>query len=96
MRRHPLLILSALGLLAVVVLGAFPVRAYVAQNHERQSLEAQSRSLAAANQKLSDQVKRLQDPEVVEQLARDRYHLVKPGEEAYALLPENRPARGRG
>jgi cell division protein FtsB len=90
-RRHPWLLVSLVGLLAVLVLGSFPVRAYFSQTDQRRALEAEAARLAAGNDVLLEQIARLKTDEVVEQLARERFHLVKPGEEAYALLPDGEP-----
>lgn len=92
MRRHPWLVVSLLALLGVVVLGAFPVRAYVDQGRQQRQLADQARRLERANQTLVEEAARLQTDEVIEHLARSRYQLVRPGEEAYAILPVAEPA----
>ena len=90
MRRHPWLIVSLLAVVGVLLLGAFPTRAYLDQLHQRESLAERVRTLTAANQKLAEQAARLQRDDTIERLARERYHLVRPGEEAYAILPDGR------
>jgi cell division protein FtsB/cell division protein DivIC len=91
MRRHPGLVVAVLAMLGVFALGAFPVRAYYAQLRQREELAARVRTLTTENGKLVDDVTRLQADDTVEQLARERYQLVRPGEEAYAILPEPPP-----
>jgi cell division protein FtsB len=86
-RRHPWLVVSILALLGVLALGSFPVRAYLDQLHQREQLAGQVRTLEQQNQKLVDQAAQLQSDGTIEQLARDRYQMVKPGEEAYSILP---------
>ena len=87
MRPRPWLAASLLALLAVLVLGAFPVRAWLDQGRQRQQLAARVAALTATNGDLARQAEELKDPHRVEALARERYQLVRPGEEAYAILP---------
>lgn len=91
MRRHPWLVVSLLAVVGVLLLGAFPTRAYIDQIHQRQQLAERIRTLGATNQDLRAQAARLQTDEAIERLARERYQLVRPGEEAYAILPEATP-----
>ena len=91
MKRHPGLIAALLGLLGVLALGSFPVRAYLDQQAQRQDLRARVKALTADNKRLADQAAQLDSNDVIEQLARQRYQLVKPGEEAYSILPDAQP-----
>jgi hypothetical protein len=43
--------------------------------------------LGEQNEDLQQRAKRLQTDAEIERLAREQYNLVKPGEEAYAVLP---------
>jgi cell division protein FtsB len=92
MRRHPGLVVAVLAMLGVFALGAFPVRAYYAQVHQREELAARVRTLTAQNGSLAADVARLQADDTVERLARERYDMVRPGEESYAILPDVAPA----
>lgn len=96
MKRRPWPAASLLGLLAVLVLGAFPVRAYLDQSDQRDELAARVAALTAKNDELARQAEELKDPNRVEALARERYQLVRPGEEAYAILPTGEPPPGAG
>src|SRR5205085_109224 len=95
MRRRwlgqPWLAASLVALLAVLVLGAFPVRAWMDQGHQRDQLAARVAALTRTNDDLTRQAEELKDPNRVEALARERYELVRPGEEAYAILPTGEP-----
>ena len=91
MRRHPWLVVSLLAVGGVLLLGAFPTRAYLDQVHQREELAVRVHTLGAANEALRAQADRLQTDEAIERLARERYQLVRPGEEAYAILPEDPP-----
>ncbi len=88
MRRHPGLVVAVLAMLGVFVLAAFPVRAYFDQLREREELAARVRSLTEENRLLVTAAAQLQSDETIERLARERYQLVRPGEEAYAILPD--------
>ncbi len=88
MRRYPWLVASLLAVVGVLLLGAFPTRAYVDQVRQRQQLAERARVLRATNQALVAEAGHLRTDEAVERLARERYQLVRPGEEAYAILPE--------
>jgi len=87
-RRHPWLVVALLALLGVVGLGAFPARAYFDQQHQREELARQVDELARANAALAAERDHLGTEEAIERLARERYQLVRPGEEAYVILPE--------
>ena len=87
MRRHRWFVASLLALLGVLVLGSFPARAYLDQVGQRDDLAERAATVAVENARLADQAAYLATDEAVERLARQRYHLVRPGEEAYAILP---------
>jgi cell division protein FtsB len=81
--------LVAAGVLVAFLLagGVFPTRTYL---HQRTAIAAEEEKLAvltAENQKLAAKVDRLATDGEVERIAREQYNLVRPGEEAYAILP---------
>ena len=88
--RLPRLVTAVVGsaiLLAVLLLGVFPTRSYL---HQRESIDREKEKLAVLsreNARLAAKVQELQTDAEVERLAREQYNLVKPGEEAYAILP---------
>jgi cell division protein FtsB len=86
-RRTLVLLVAAGATLALLVLVVFPTRSYL---HERASVNGaahQLQSLNAQNRQLNGQIGRLNSDAEIERLARKDYGLVKPGEEAYAILP---------
>jgi cell division protein FtsB len=93
MRRHPWLVVSLLAVVGVVLLGAFPTRAYLDQVNQREQLADRARVLRATNEALAAQASQLETDEAIERLARERYQLVRPGEEAYAILPDGSEGR---
>jgi cell division protein FtsB len=80
------LVFAALALVGVLALAVFPTEALLAQRRERRQLDAQVAALAAQNAALQDRTAQLNTDAEIERLAR-QYNLVKPGEEAYFILP---------
>lgn len=80
-------ILGAAALVVFLVAGVFPTRTYLHQRDEIASAEDKVAVLSTENAKLAAQVDRLHTDSEVERLAREQYNLVRPGEEAYAILP---------
>lgn len=78
---------AALALIGVLFLASFPARAYLAQRAERVQLAEQAAVLEAKNHQLHQRVAELGTDAEIERLARLHHHLVRPGEEAYAILP---------
>lgn len=87
MRGRAGLAFAALALAGVMALAVFPAQAWHHQRQERTALRAQEAALAAENQALQARADHLRTDEEVERLAR-QYNLVKPGEEAYFILPQ--------
>lgn len=78
---------SALIVLAVAALGvAEPVRTLVAQRAEIGRLEAENDARAQSIADLEARQRRLQDPDYVARLARERLHFVMPGEVGFVVL----------
>ncbi len=80
--------MAALALVGVLFLAVFPLRAYVDQRRQHDQLAAQVAALEGANQTLAQRAAELQSTEEIERLARLHYQLVKPGEEAFVILPD--------
>jgi cell division protein FtsB len=88
MTRRTVVLLAAAGAtLAVLVLVVFPTRSYLKERGDMNSATHQLRTVDAQNRQLSDQIGRLNTDAEIERLARKDYGLVKPGEQAYAVLP---------
>jgi cell division protein FtsB len=84
--RVPVLVGVAI-VVAVVFLGLFPTRSYVAQRRAIAAEQEKVVVLRTENDRLAARVARLHTDAEIERLAREQYNLVKPGEEAYAILP---------
>ena len=87
----------ALALTAVVVLfvAVYPTQALLDQQSEGKETAADLQVAETENLELEQRVAELQTDAAIEQLARDEYGLVYPGEEAYAILPGDGPTYPR-
>jgi len=84
--------LLAIGLVIAAFLVFFPTRQLVAQRSRMERLESRLELLTQENRRLESEVDRLQDPAELELLARERLGLVRPGEQAYLLVPTPAPS----
>ena len=89
-------ILVSVVFVGVLFAGVFPTRTYLAQRTSTAHAEKQLEVLGQQNDELERRAKELQSDAEIERLAREQYNLVKPGEEAYAILPgpQDRDATG--
>ena len=81
-----------LGLMAGVV----PVRQYLEQQRRLDAARQRIELLDEENRRLAARAEELRTDDEIERLAREQYNLVRPGEEAFAMLPgsdEKRPAQ---
>ena len=91
----------ALGTLSTMVFlglmaGVVPVRQYLEQQRRLDAARQRIDLLDEENRRLAARAEELRTDEEIERLAREQYSLVRPGEEAFALLPgsdEKRPAQ---
>jgi cell division protein FtsB len=77
---------------AVLFIAVFPARTYLDQHHRRQEVQARIKATEAKNRALQKRIDTLHTDAEVERLAREQYNLVRPGEEAYAILPSRQQA----
>jgi cell division protein FtsB len=80
-------IAAGLGLVAVLLVFVFPTTTWLAQRRDGAATAQRARVLQAANRRLEARVRKLHTDAEIERLAREQYDLVRPGEEAYAILP---------
>ncbi len=86
-RRRKWLLAGALAMVGLLFIAVFPARTYLGLHHQRQEAMAQIRVTDAQNKALEKRIQSLNTDAEVERLAREQYNLVRPGEEAYAILP---------
>ncbi|HXF57531.1 MAG TPA: septum formation initiator family protein [Actinomycetota bacterium] len=91
-RRGSLTLRVAVLAAVVAVLLAYltvPLRAYLAQRSELGQLEWEVQVLEGENRALREQVAQLHDPRYLEELARRCLGMVRPGEIAFVVVPED-------
>jgi len=81
--------LGLLVLLGALYLFVLPARTYLAQKHDIALQEQTIAALRSENSKLAAQRAALQDDTTIEQIARQQYGLVKPGQQAFMVLPSS-------
>ena len=72
---------------AALVIGVVPVRDWLDQRSTTGSLLAELEEIEAINSAYRDRIDALNTDVEIERRARDEYNLVRPDEEAYAVLP---------
>lgn len=72
------------GLLFVAV---FPTRSYLSQRASLRTSQHKLHEIDRRSSQLEREARQLSTPAEIERLARAQYGLVRPGEEAYAILP---------
>jgi cell division protein FtsB len=82
---------AILAVAVVLLVFVFPTRTYLSQRRQLTSAANQLQLLDQQNAQLTAQVARLQTDSEIERLAREQYHLVRPGERAFAILPAPAP-----
>lgn len=80
------LVVSAV-VVAALAFGVFPTRAYLDQREELTSSSRRVQVLEESAAALQRRVDELGTDAEIERLAREQHNLIRPGEEAFALLP---------
>jgi cell division protein FtsB len=92
-KRRTWLLVAGLATVGVLFVAVFPARTYLDLHRQRQQALAQIKATDAKNKALEQRIRTLNTDTEVERLAREQYNLVRPGEEAYAILPTRQPQR---
>jgi cell division protein FtsB len=82
--RSALFLVVVVGLLFAFV---YPTRTFLDQRESTGKARAQLELLQAENARLDREAKKLSTDSEIEQLAREKYGLVRPGERPYVILP---------
>ncbi len=86
--------LLVVGLLAAMAIE--PTLELTQQNERIARMKAELREIETTNERLERRIERLDDPDFLEQKAREQIGLVRPGETAYLVVPPGRdPAKER-
>jgi cell division protein FtsB len=83
---------AVVGVIVVMGVFVFPTRTGLQQRHELAQTVQAVRILDQQNAALAAQASKLQTDAEVEQLARERYQLVRPGDQVFAIGPSPTPA----
>jgi cell division protein FtsB len=83
--------LLVLGLLAAMAIE--PTVELMQQKDRIERMAHELREIEATNDRLERRIQRLDDPDFLEQKAREQFGLVRPGETAYLVVPPGRASR---
>jgi len=89
-RRLSLLGVTLAAVAAALALGVVPFRDWLEQRERTAALQAQVDEVDAVNREYEDRIDALNTDEEIERRARSDYNLIRPDEEAYAVLPPPR------
>ena len=87
MRRAVWPLVTGVVVVGVLFLAVFPTRTWLDQRRQRDAVAERVAVLREQNARLERRAGQLHTDAEIERLAREQYNLVRPGEEAYALLP---------
>ena len=85
--RVGLAIVGSIAVIAFLAVAVFPTRTLLNQRHQISAAEHRVAVLSQTNAALQKQVDELGSDSAIERIAREQHNLVKPGEDAYAVLP---------
>jgi cell division protein FtsB len=83
------LVLGLVGAMAIQ-----PTRQLLEQRARIEGMAGDLGRIQSLNERLEARIARLQDPDYIEQEARDKVGLVMPGETTYVVMPPSRRQRG--
>ena len=92
MKRAAWPLMVSVVIVGLLFLAVFPTRTYLGQRRDLSAAQQRLEVLNSENARLAARVDRLNTDQEIERLAREQYSLVKPGEEAYAILPSPQAA----
>lgn len=81
------LTLTVLTLVAVFFFLVSPARTWLDQRSQLVELEGRLDEVGATNEELEARIAALQTDAEIARIAREQYNLVRPGDEAYVILP---------
>ena len=78
-------IFALLSVVAIMFIYVYPIRAYYAQQKEQRIEQRKLDILIEANAQMKEERSNLSLDREIEKIAREQYHLIKPGEDAYIV-----------
>jgi cell division protein FtsB len=79
--------IGSTAVIAFLAVAVFPTRQWLGQKSDISSTARRVQVLDHTNAALQKRVDELNSDAAIERIAREQHNLVKPGEEAYAVLP---------
>lgn len=79
--------LASVLLAALLLLFVFPTRSLLAQRDDIGRARHDLEVLQNENERLAREAALLSTPSEIERIARERFHMVRPGERAFAVVP---------
>ena len=89
-RRLAFLGVTVAAVLAALTLGVVPFRDWLEQRERTAELRVEVAEVEAVNRSYEERIDALNTDEEIERRARSEYSLIRPDEEAYAVLPPPR------
>lgn len=80
------IVVASVVFIGILFGAVYPTRTYFAQQRDLRAAEHRLELFRQQNGRLEAEAERLQSDEEIERIARARFNLVKPGEEAYAIV----------
>ena len=78
-------------IVAILFLLVFPTRSFLEQRGRVNDARHDVEVMREQNERLADEADRLKTPEEIERIAREQYHYVYPGEQAFSVIPAPSP-----
>ncbi len=85
------LAVASLVLIGALFVFVFPTSAVLHQRGQLKAAEQRLATLKDQSERLTKQTKRLRSDDEIERRARDQFNMVKPGEQAWAIVPAPLP-----
>jgi cell division protein FtsB len=79
--------IMSLIMVAILFLFVFPTRSFFSQRGQISDARRDLAVLRSQNERLAKEAARLGTDAEIERIARQEYHMVRPGEKAYAVIP---------
>jgi cell division protein FtsB len=83
--------LVVLIVIAILFLFVFPMRSFLGQRRAVNDARHNVEVMQEQNRRLAEEAARLKTPQEIERMAREQYHFVYPGEQAYSVVPAPAP-----
>ncbi len=85
--RIALAFFGSIAVIALLAVTVFPTRLWMRQKNDLASVQHRVQILKHTNTALQQRVDELGTDSAIERIAREQHNLVKPGEDAFAVLP---------